>query len=100
VSFGATLRAYRLGYRISEKRGAFVRLADNPDGKTVNVTLVPRDRQVPRERGMSKEHRCWWESPIGGEALLDMIPAIRNVKKVKRTISFDVDFQTGERITK
>jgi hypothetical protein len=101
MSFGITLQAFRLGYRISDKRRAFVRIAENTDGQTLNVTLVPLYQRVPQTRGkQNKLHYCWWETDDKGEDVLDLIPAIRNVKNIHQTLSFDVDRETGERITK
>lgn len=98
-TFGAVLRATRLGYHISNKHGAFVRLSE-VDDKTINVTLAPLDKHVPNARG-NKMHYCWWEQKDDGEPpLLDLIPALQNVRMVKRLISFDINKETGERILK
>lgn len=97
-SFGNTLRAFRLGYRISRKRGAFVKLSD-VDLKTVNVTLVPLYKKVPSKNSKST-HRCWWEYDDGPEAFLDLIPVLKNIRRVKRTISFDIYIETGESVLK
>lgn len=99
MSFGVTLQAFRLGYRISDKRRAFVRIAENADKRTLNVTLVPLYQRVPGTKGRKgKMHYCWWETDEKGEDVLDLIPAIRHVRRIKQTLSFDVDKETGERI--
>lgn len=100
VTFGSALQAFRLGYRISDKRSAFVKLAD-VDCNTLNITLVPLHKRVPDTRGRKgQKHYCWWETEHKGEDVLDQIPSIRNVRKVKQILSFDIDRETGERITK
>jgi hypothetical protein len=95
-SFGRTLRAYRLGYAPSHKHGAFIRLEVVND-KAVNVTLVPLSHQVPAGN-RKKLHVVWWESREA-KKILDLIPAIKGIRRVKEIISFDVDAETGERIT-
>jgi hypothetical protein len=96
-SFGRTLRAYRLGYARSDKHGAFIRL-EMVDDASVNVTLVPLSQRVPAGR-RKKLHVVWWESPESKQ-VLDLIPAVKNVRRVKKIVSFDIDIETGERITK
>jgi uncharacterized Zn finger protein len=95
-SFGRTLRAYRLGYAPSEKHGAFIRL-EMVDDASVNVTLIPLNHRVPDGR-RKKLHVVWWESSESKQ-ILDLIPALKNVRRVKKVISFDIDIDTGERIT-
>lgn len=92
LAFGHTLRAYRLGYHVSDRLQAFVRICDVTD-TTFNITLVPLYDKVPNSKG---NHRCWWECQ-NPDALFADMPALKHVKKVKRTISFDVDMN-GERI--
>lgn len=91
MTFGSTLRAFRLGYHVSQKHNALVKVSDYPDGKKVSIKLVPIDGKVPHDK--FKDHRCWWERD--GE-LLDAVPALRGIRNVKRIISFDVDAETGE----
>lgn len=100
MSFGATLQAFRLGYRVSAKRQAFIKIVD-VDARTLNVTVVPLHKRVPDARGKKgREHYCWWETKHKGEDLIDLIPALRDVRYVKQTLSFDIDKETGERVTK
>lgn len=94
-SFGRTLRAYRLGYAPSHKHGAFIRL-EIVDDKSVNVTLVPLNHQVPNS-SRKKLHVVWWESQES-KKVIDLIPALKNVRRVKKIVSFDIDIETGERI--
>ncbi len=99
TTFGMLLRATRLGYGLSDKHQAFVRICD-VDNKTLNVTLSPLDRHVPN-KNTPKNHYCWWEQKDDDEPpLLDLIPALQSVRRVKRLVSFDIDRETGERITK
>jgi hypothetical protein len=95
-TFGMVIRAARLGYHLSAKHGAFIRLCD-VDETTVNVTLAPIDSHVPNSK--PKTHYCWWEQKDADDPpLLDLIPALQNVRKVKKLISFDIDKETGVRI--
>lgn len=83
-SFGATLRGARLGWRWSPKHRGFVRLSVNGD-KAV-VQLYP-NALMPSPRGRSdSEYVVWWEEP----GLLDCIAELRNVRRVKRPIYFEV----------
>jgi hypothetical protein len=96
-TFGMVLRAARLGYHISDKHRAFVRISD-VDERTLNITLAPLAAHVPKQGG-NKMHYCWWEQKDDGEPpLLDLIPSIRAVRRVKKVISFDIDREPGERI--
>lgn len=100
MTFGITLQAFRLGYRISYKLGAFVKIVDI-DQNTLNVTVVPLDKRVPGTRGRKNtKHYCWWETEAKGEDILALIPALRNMRGVKRILSFDIDRETGKRVTK
>lgn len=96
--FGSTLRAYRLGYGTSDRLQAHVRMSETRDG-SINITLVPLYQKAPDTR--KKElHFIWWDkNDGGGDSIFDTIPSLRHVRKIKRVISFDVDKETGERIT-
>jgi len=97
TTFGVLLRATRLGYHISDKHQAFVRICEIDD-RTLNVTLAPLDQHVP-SKNTPKIHYCWWEQKDKDEpSLLDLIPALQGVRKVKRLISFDIDKETGRRV--
>lgn len=91
------LRAARLGYHISDKHHAFIRIRE-VDDKTLNITAAPLDQHVPN-KNTPKPHYCWWEQKDADDPpLLDLIPALQNVRKVKKLVSFDIDKETGERI--
>lgn len=92
-TFGKALRAYRLGYSHYGRLKAWIRIEDS--GTYINVTCVPFGEKVPN--GKKVPHVCWWE---GEEDLIAMMPALSNVKKINKTISFDIDRESGERITK
>lgn len=94
MTFGKALRAARLGYGFSEKHRAFIRLSDPMSGK-VHISVVPEDKLIPAT-APGKYHRCWWEGPDHGQNLLDMVPVLRHLTRVKTTIGFYVDAETGE----
>lgn len=89
-TFGNTLRAYRLGFRESERLGAFVRVATPVNGQ-VWICVCPLDQQVLKQ--VPKEHVCWWDA---GDSFFDSVPPLKNVRCVKRPLSFFVDAETGE----
>jgi hypothetical protein len=89
-TFGQRLRACRLGWRVSDKHKAYVRLSCDEQSDYVTVSLSPLGQQVPKDK--IKTHVCWWDNP----ALLDMIPALKGVKAPKKVIHFDIYKETGE----
>lgn len=86
-SFGSNIRACRLGYHWSERHGAFVRMIT--DGIRNFIELAPVDA-VPT-KGIkflrSRHHRRWWSDP----AILDELPWLRNVRRIKRYVAVEVD---------
>ncbi len=90
-TFGNTLRAYRLGFRESERLRAFVRVATPVDGQ-VWINVCPLNHLVP-SKGQPKSHVCWWDA---GDTFFDSIPALKNVRRIKKPLSFVVDAETGE----
>lgn len=93
MSFGTTLRAFRLGYRISDKHNALIKVAIYKDGKRVNIKIVPRHMAVPKDN--FREYVCWWDR---NGKLLNHCRILKMVKNPKRIISFDVDAETGEMV--
>lgn len=83
VAFGTNIRACRLGWHRSEKHGCFVRMS-NFCGKIL-VELCPPDA-VPIYKTPGGVHRCWWDSP----EILDMLPWLRGVKRIKAYIAVEV----------
>lgn len=86
MSFGSMLRAYRLGYRYSDKHRCFIRMSDGPSRGIYRVELAPISR-IPNKTG-SKEHRCWWDD---GATLLDLCKPLTALCGVKRPLTFYVD---------
>jgi hypothetical protein len=48
-------------------------------------------------RTRSAIHFAWWEVEDGDE-LLDNIPDLKHIRRVKQPISFNVNAETGERV--
>lgn len=84
-SFGTMIRAGRLGWGLSHKHGAFIRIWDEPNGKIV-VELHPTNG-VPKYKTDTGHHRVWWETP----AILDMIPWLRGVTRIKKYVRVTVN---------
>jgi len=84
-SFGSNIRAARLGWRWSDRHGAFIRMSDAGPGQSL-IELAPADG-LPGTRCSGGFHRCWWEQP----GILDMIPWLRPVRRVKRLVRVVVD---------
>lgn len=81
--FGTRIRAARLGYGWSSRHGAFIRMSTS--GSRNFVELCPGDR-LPT-KGATKEYRCWWDTP----EILDYLPWLRSVRRVKVPIRVEVD---------
>ena len=94
-SFGQTLRAFRLGWRISEKHEAFIKVGVNQARTRCTVYVAPLGQQVPKDR--DKLHLCWWDDDKDPN-LLDLIPALKDVKAPTEAYSFDVNTETGEKL--
>lgn len=84
-SFGTNIRAARLGYHWSERHGAFIRMATV--GPRTFIELAPVSGVPNKSAAKVKEHRCWWEE-VG---ILDLIPWLRNVRRIKRYVAVEVD---------
>lgn len=87
TSLGTMIRAARLGWRKSDRHGAFIRISDWRDhrGSYHLVELCPINSVPSKKIGF---FRCWWE---GGYEVLDMIPWLRMVRKAKTYIAVIVD---------
>jgi hypothetical protein len=99
-NFGLALYLYRHGFRWSEKRRGYIRLLSlTPD--VVNISLVPEHcpyyKDSAHGRTRSAIHFAWWEVEDGDE-LLDNIPDLKHIRRVKQPISFNVNAETGERV--
>jgi hypothetical protein len=84
-SLGTMIRSRRLGWGLSRKHGAFIRMSDGPDtpsGRTTVIELCPVNA-VPSKKCPSGFHRVWWETPD----ILEMIPWLRGVTRIKRYVS-------------
>lgn len=89
-SLGPTIRAARLGWHWSNRHGAFIRISTPDDMRNV-IELAPVD-DIPTAK-LKGDHRRWWDSP----EILDMIPGLSMVNRVKKYIRFEVD-EHGEAI--
>lgn len=85
-TFGSVLRGARLGYRWSHKHRCFIRIGS--DGPPWEIRLAPSGG-IPNHPSKS-EYRVWWEAE-DPNAVLDMILPLRNVRGVRRLITFFVD---------
>ncbi len=88
--FGSSLRAYRLGYHWSEKHQSFIRTSAL-SLEAILIELCPADG-VPVVKTPCREHICWWDSP----EILDMVPALREIKGVAKHTTFVVDNDGNE----
>lgn len=88
--FGKHLRAYRLGYRVAERFDCFVKISEV--GENFLLIFCPTNQLVPSKS--TKLHICWWEGERG-EKVFDFVPALKNVKRFKKLVSFVVN-QSGE----
>lgn len=79
----------RLGYHWVDRINAFMRMSY--DGNNVLVELVPLGHKMSKGPEL---HICFWE---GEEDIIDYIPCLKYVCKVKRSIQFMLNDQ-GERI--
>lgn len=83
--FGANIRACRLGFHWSERHGAFIRMSTA--GERNIVELTPADA-VPMKGVKSRDrYRVWWDDP----AILDALPWLRNVRRIKRYVAVEVN---------
>ena len=86
-SLGTMIRSRRLGWGLSCKHGCFVRMSDGPDlptGRTSVIELCPLNSVPSKKIGY---HRVWWDTP----GILDMIPWLRGVTKIKQYVAVTVD---------
>ena len=83
-SFGTMLRARRLGWEYSKQHGFFIRMSTI--GDLSYIELAP-ENEIPKNKTPGGWHRCWWDDP----SILDLIPWLRFVKKVKKYIEIEVD---------
>lgn len=86
-SFGSNIRAGRLGFKWSARHGAFIRMSTPSKDRTL-IELAPHNA-VPSKKckGEVGDFRVWWEMP----QILDMIPWLRNIRRVKKFIAVFVD---------
>jgi len=84
MSFGHSIRALRLGWEASTKKGCWVRIAVVKEG-VVCVQLHPLDGLVPA-RNNYKYHYVIRGRPD----VIDAIPQLKHVVRVKRHIEYIV----------
>jgi hypothetical protein len=86
-SVGSNIRAARLGFKWSERHGAFIRMSTPSKDRTL-IELAPRDGVPTRKcKGEVGDFRVLWETP----QILDMLPWLRGIRRVKKFISVNVD---------
>lgn len=87
-SFGTMIKSRRLGWGKSERHGCFIRMSDGPDlpggVRSSIIELCPLNAIPSKKIGY---HRCWWEQ----EGILDMIPWLRGVTRIKKYIRVTVN---------
>jgi hypothetical protein len=84
-TLGPRIRAARLGYGYAPRHGCFARISD-ADGGNFRIELCPVNA-VPSKKSRGG-YRVWWENDPG---VLDMIPWLRNVRRIKRYVCVVVD---------
>jgi len=77
--FGSRLRAYRLGWRWSNRHGANIRMTTA--GNLNIVELCPAN-EVPRHKSETGNFRCWWDQ----SDILDMLPWLQPIRKIKKYV--------------
>ena len=88
LTFGQTVRAYRLGWRWSDRLQGLLRMSPTEKGMLVQLHpagLVPSKTEV-------KNFVAWWEDV----EIIDACAPLRSIKRVKKPISFFVHSETGE----
>ena len=83
-ALGPMIRAKRLGWGLSRRHGAFVRMSD-AEGMNSRIELCPLDA-VPSKK-LKGDHRCWWED----EGILGLLPWLKYVTRIKRYVCVVVD---------
>jgi len=79
------IRAARLGWGLSRKHGAFIRLCDLENDRIV-VELHPTN-SIPKYKTDTGYHRVWWENP----EILELIPFLKGVTRIKKFIRVTVN---------
>lgn len=84
-TLGPRIRAARLGWGYTPKHGCFVRISDVAHDR-FRIELCPVNA-VPAKK-CAGGYRVWWEND---PAILDMIPWLRGVRRIKRYVCVVVD---------
>lgn len=86
-TLGPRIRAARLGWGYAPRHGCFARISDVAGGN-FRIELCPV-RAVPSTKAKPfGNYRVWWEND---PAILDMIPWLRGVRRIKRYVCVVVD---------
>ena len=85
ATLGPRIRAARLGWGYAPQHGCFIRMSD-AEGTSTRVELCPVNG-VPSSKVKGGFHRVWWDGP----EMLDMIPWLRGVRRVKRYVCVVID---------
>lgn len=89
-SLGTMIRSRRLGWGHVPAHGCFLRASDAGAPDRFRIELCPPDAIPARGTKGGTHYRAWWEGD-GGDALLALLPWLRNVRRVKKYISVIVD---------
>lgn len=84
-TLGPRIRAARLGFGYAPRHGCFCRISDVTTD-TFRIELCPVNA-VPSKKAKGG-YRCWWENDPG---ILDMIPWLKGVVRIKRYVCVVVD---------
>jgi len=90
-SFGQVLRGARLGWHWVPQWQAFMKIYAPSHGKAL-IDIRPNGTiTAERGRATATEHVVWWEDADFIAAMVEHIPALRSVTRVKKPLVFDVD---------
>lgn len=89
-TLGPRIRAARLGWGYAPRHGCFVRISDFAHDR-FRVELCPVNAVPGHKSPNHGNYRVWWDTP----EMLDMIPWLRNVTRVKKYVCVVVDEHGG-----
>jgi len=95
-TFGKTIRALRMGYRLSPTHGAWIRISWHSD-ELIRVDVVPHDQLVSATNKV-KAHVCWWETRDDND-VLDLCEPLTEIRNPDKSYRFIVNIN-GELVSK
>lgn len=93
--FGTYIKGARLIYKWSNRLGSFMRMS--PLNFGTRIELEPYDTDFCESKHSKKDkspHFIWWQDEnedYDPDTMIDLIPCLRMVKRIKRRVVFDVD---------